>query len=428
MKLAVVVQRYGADISGGAELHARYIAEHLARHAEVEVLTTCARDYITWKNELPAGEEKINGVTVRRFPVAHPRSTAEFGKLSHLVFEQTHSLNDELKWLEAEGPASPALTRHLQSVAAAFDYFVFFSLRYYHAWHGARAVASKAVLVPTAERDPAMGLAIFPPVMRGARALMYNSFEERAMIDTLSHRKGPGVVVGVGSAIPDRTQPWRFKKKFNIRRPFALYVGRIDENKGCKELFTYFQRFTRQMPGKLQLVLIGKSLLPIPRDPRLRHLGFLSDEDKFDAMAAAELLVMPSYYESLSMVTLEAWAMGKPVLANAKCDVLLGQTLRSNAGLYYAGYGEFAEALHAITTSAPLSDALGRNGRRYFQTHYAWPVIERTYLETFDRLGREPKAEQPVMTPLPGFFASRARTLPAATDVLDSVPAGAVRR
>ena len=266
-------------------------------------------------------------------------------------------------------------------------------------------------------------------MFRGVRALMFNSFEERAMIQHVAARHDlPGVVVGIGSEVPERPEPDRFRQRFGIAGPFAIYVGRIDENKGCKELFTYFQRFTRQMPGKLQLVLIGKSLLPIPRDPRLRHLGFLSDEDKFDAMAAAELLVMPSYYESLSMVALEAWAMGKPVLANAKCDVLLGQTLRSNAGLYYASYGEFAEALHAITTSAPLSDALGRNGRRYFQTHYAWPVIERTYLETFDRLGREPKAEQPVMTPLPGFFASRARTLPAATDVLDSVPAGAVRR
>ena len=429
MKIAVVAQRYGADINGGAELHARYVAEHLARHAEVEVLTTCAQDYVTWANAFPAGVETIRGVTVRRFQVSHSRDASRFARHSAAVFERPHSIRDELAWLDSEGPTSPALVKHAARSADVFDWFVFFSYRYYHAFHGARAAAAKAVLVPTAERDAAIGLSIFPPVFRGVRALMFNSFEERAMIQHVAARHDlPGVVVGIGSEVPERPEPDRFRQRFGITGPFAIYVGRIDVNKGCKELFTYFQRFTRQMPGKLQLVLIGKSLLPIPRDPRLRHLGFLSDEDKFDAMAAAELLVMPSYYESLSMVALEAWAMGKPVLANAKCDVLLGQTLRSNAGLYYAGYGEFAEALHAITTSAPLSDALGRNGRRYFQTHYAWPVIERTYLETFDRLGREPKAEQPVMTPLPGFFASRARTLPAATDVLDSVPAGAVRR
>ena len=429
MKIAVVAQRYGADINGGAELHARYVAEHLARHAEVEVLTTCAQDYVTWANEFPAGVETVHGVTVRRFPVARPRDARTFARHSATVFDRPHSVHDELRWLDSEGPTSPKLVTHVARNIDAYDWFAFFSYRYYHAFHGARAAAAKAVLVPTAERDAAIGLSIFPPVFRGVRALMFNSFEERAMIQHVAARHDlPGVVVGIGSEVPERPEPDRFRQRFGITGPFAIYVGRIDENKGCKELFTYFQRFTRQMPGKLQLVLIGKSVLPIPRHPRLRHLGFLSDEDKFDAMAAAELLVMPSYYESLSMVALEAWAMGKPVLANAKCDVLLGQTLRSNAGLYYASYGEFAEALHAITTSTPLSDALGRNGRRYFHTHYAWPVIERKYLETFDRLGREPKAERPVMAPLPGFFASRARTLPAAADVLDGVPAGAVRR
>ena len=429
MKIAIAAQRYGADINGGAELHARYIAEHLARHAEVEVFTTCARDYVTWANEVPAGVEIVNGVTVRRFPVAHPRDATAFGRQSAAVFERPHSIRDELAWLDSEGPASPTLVRHVAATADAFDWFVFFSYRYYHAFHGARAVASKAVLVPTAERDPAIGLGIFPPVFRGVRALMFNSFEERAMIQHVADRPDlPGVVVGIGSEVPERPQPDRFRQRFGIHGPFAVYVGRIDENKGCKELFTYFRRFARQMPGTLQLVLIGKSLLPVPPDPRIRHLGYLSDEDKFDAVAAADVLVMPSYYESLSMVALEAWALGRPVLANARCDVLKGQALRSNAALYYESYGEFAEALYAITSSTSLGDMLGKNGRQYFQTHYAWPVIERKYLEVFDRLRNQPAAERPVMAPLPGFFASRTRNLPAAGAVLDSVPAGAVRR
>jgi hypothetical protein len=97
MKIAVVVQRYGADINGGAELHARYIAERLARHATVEVFTTCAKDYITWKNELAAGEEKVHGVTVRRFPVSSPRNPDDFGRRSHDIFNNQHSMADELK-------------------------------------------------------------------------------------------------------------------------------------------------------------------------------------------------------------------------------------------------------------------------------------------------------------------------------------------
>ena len=138
------------------------------------------------------------------------------------------------------------------------------------------------------------------------------------------------------------------------------------------------------------------SLLPIPPHPRIRHVGFLDDSDKFDAIAAAELLIMPSYFESLSMVAVEAWALGRPVLANGRCDVLKGQCLRSNAGLYYERYEEFVEALYALESNGPLNARLGQNGRDYFQRHYAWPVIEQKYgIETFRLLGRCSRAFRP---------------------------------
>lgn len=423
MKLGVVVQRYAADLSGGAELHARYIAEHLSKHAEVEVLTTCARDYVTWANELTPGEERVNGVRVRRFPVSHPRNPARFGRLSAKVFDHPHSIQDELRWLEAEGPASPALIEHLKASADAFDFLLFFSVRYYHAWHGVRAVPAKAVLVPTAERDPAMGLGIFGPVLRGARAIMFNSPEERALLLHASQRKGPGVVVGVGSEIPDRTQPWRFRKKFNVRRPFALYVGRIDENKGCPELFSHFERYATMYPWGVDLILIGSSVIDIPTHARIRHLGFLPDEDKYDALAAADVLIMPSKFESLSMVALEAWALGKPVLANGECDVLRGQCIRSNAGLYYDTFEEFAEALYQLEATGPLGAILGGQGREFFRRNYAWPVIERKYLDMLHRLSRE--SAGPV-EPLPGFFARRARNQRPAREIVDAAPSGAV--
>ena len=426
MKLAVVVQRYGADISGGAELHARYIAQRLAKHAQVEVLTTCARDYITWKNELPAGEDTVDGIRVRRFPVSRPRNTEEFGRLSRVVFDERHSIAAELQWLASEGPTSPSLVDHIRRVSADFDFFVLFSYRYYHAWHAARAVPAKAVLVPTAERDAAAGLAIFAPVFRGVRAIMHNSFEERALIQAVSGRQGPDVVVGVGSEIPERTQPWRFRKKFHVRRPFAIYIGRIDENKGCRELFTHFERYAVMNPHGLDLVLVGSKVIDVPKHPRIRHVGFLSDEDKFDALAAADVLIMPSPFESLSMVALKAWALGKPVLANGRCDVLRGQVVRSNGGLYYETFEEFAEALYALEAAGPLGTLLGRNGRDFFRRHYTWPVIERKYLEMFDRLKREPAATE--MAPLPGFFARRRRTLPPGREVVDAIPAGPVLR
>jgi glycosyltransferase involved in cell wall biosynthesis len=132
---------------------------------------------------------------------------------------------------------------------------------------------------------------------------------------------------------------------------------------------------------------------------------------------------MPSRYESLSMVALEAWGMGKPVLANGACDVLRGQCIRSNAGLYYDDFEEFAEALFLLEASGPLGGVLGRNGREFFRRNYSWPVIERKYLNMFERLRQEPV---PVMEPMPGFFARRSRTQPPANDVLASAPTGPV--
>jgi glycosyltransferase involved in cell wall biosynthesis len=426
VKLAVVVQRYGQSINGGAELHARYVAEHLANHAEVEVLTTCAADYITWRNELAPGIERVNGVTVRRFPVSHERSPERFGRRSERVFTGRHSLSDELSWLEAEGPASRAMLKHLRANLGGYDYYIFFSYRYYHSFHGIRATAPRALLVPTAERDGAIGLAMFQPIFRGVRALMYNSPEERAIIQAVSANQDvPGVVVGIGSNVPAAPQPARFRRKFAVQGPFAVYVGRIDSNKGCSELFDFFNAYLSDPAGNLTLVLIGNSLLPIPSHPRIRHLGFLEDTDKFDAMAAADLLIMPSYFESLSMVALEAWALGRPVLANAKCDVLKGQCLRSNAGLYYENYEEFVHALRALEQNSWLAGVLGRNGRQFFREHYSWPVIERKYLDMLDRISRDP-ARSPI-EPLPGWFARRRRNVPAAEEVVASLPVGAAR-
>jgi glycosyltransferase involved in cell wall biosynthesis len=212
-----------------------------------------------------------------------------------------------------------------------------------------------------------------------------------------------------------------------LNRRFILYVGRIDANKGCDELFELFLSYLRVSYLKLEdreleLVLIGTPILPLPNHPRVRHLGFVSDADKFDVLAAAEALVMPSYFESLSMVALEAWALGRPVLANAHCDVLLGQCLRSNAGLFYRNAEEFGGALDALLDDPGLANTLGSNGRKYYADHYRWDVIESKYLEMLAHLASTPPAS--AMEPLPGRQERRRRDKPSASEVVAALPAG----
>jgi len=426
MKLAVVVQRYGLEISGGAELHARYIAELLARHADVRVFTTCARNYVTWRNEFPAGTDDVNGIPVERHPVSREREAHDFARRSRLVFQHAHSPQDELDWFESEGPTSPALLERLTRDSNEFDFAFFFSARYHHAFHGARLMAPRAILVPTAEREPSLGLSLLGPVFRGVRAVMYNSEEERALINGVAHNEAvPGVVVGIGSAIPSERTAERARQQFGLDGPYVVYVGRIDANKGFPELFDYFLRFRAESGRRVTLVLIGTPHVDIPRDPSVRHLGFVTDQDKFDVLAGSAALIMPSYFESLSMVALEAWALGRPVVANARCDVLVGQCIRSGAGLYYQNAQEFGAVLDRLLDDPLLADALGRRGRAYYDRHYSWPVIERTYLEMLARLSSEPA--RATMDPLPGWLARRRRTCPAAEAVVNALPRGPVR-
>lgn len=387
MKLAFVVQRYGLDINGGAELHCRWVAEHLKKFCDIEVLTTRAFDYITWKNYFPQGEESINGIPVKRFSVNRPRNPERFGKIQDFIVKHEHKEIDELRWIEEEGPLSSSLIHYIKEHNSEYDFFIFFSYRYYHSYWGIDAVPHKSILVPTAEQDDVIHLKIFKDLFRKPQAFVYNSVEEREMIQTLSRNEYVmGDVVGVGTEVPEDFETEEFRKKYQIPGPYVLYVGRIDINKGCNELFDFFLRFKKESEFDAKLVLVGNTKIKIPSHSDIIFLGFTSEEEKFSALHGAEFLIMPSFFESLSMVTLEAWAMGKPVLANARCPVLKGQCLRSNAGLFYENYAEFSLAFHLLLFSKRLRIIMGTNGKKYFNQNYAWDVIEKKYLAILDRL------------------------------------------
>jgi glycosyltransferase involved in cell wall biosynthesis len=403
MRLAFVVQRYGLDIAGGAEYHCRLIAERLSRQASIEVLASCARDYVDWANHYPEGVETLHGVRVRRFLVERPRDRDRFSAVTALVMgeiasrdsgrvdaERVRSATPEaaLAWLDEQGPLVPELVRYLVEHEADYDAFVFFSYRYYQTYHGLLAVGDRALLVPTAEDDGVYRLPIFASLFRRPRALAFNSIEERAMLESAAGQGLPGEVVGVGSALPATLDPDSVRRRYGLHDPFLIYVGRIDLNKGCPELLDFFTRYRAETGSRLKLVLVGRSVLPIPEDAGIVALGFLPEAEKWNAIAASMALVIPSRLESLSMVTLEAWWAERPVLASAHCDVLRGQCRRSNAGLYYATYPEFRESLALLEAEAGLRQVLGANGRRYFETHYAWDVIEEKYRELLARVVR----------------------------------------
>jgi len=196
----------------------------------------------------------------------------------------------------------------------------------------------------------------------------------------------PGDVVGVGTELPKAYSEAEFRSAYGLEGDYLIYIGRIDENKGCPELFDFFLRFKRDTGSGVRLVLVGSSVIKIPAHPDILYLGFLPEQDKFAALQGALVLCMPSFYESLSMVTLEAWAMAKPVLANARCDVLRGQALRSRAGLYYASYEEFRGALRLLLADGRLRQSMGTHGRRYFADNYTWDAIEGKYLDLVRRV------------------------------------------
>ena len=235
----------------------------------------------------------------------------------------------------------------------------------------------KAILVPTAEEDPAIHLGIFKPFFHAPRGIVYLTPEEQALVEDASgNREVPSVVIGSGVNLPEADPALDFRAKHGLQRPFVLYVGRIDRNKGAVTLFAYFRKFLEESGADVDLVLAGKSVVSVPEHPRIRHVGFITEEEKVAALRQCRLLVMPSPYESLSVITLEAWKLGVPVLANARCKVLMGQCLRSNGGLFYHGYAEFAEGLRLLLGQPGLAEALGRQGRDYVEREYSWETID----------------------------------------------------
>ena len=384
MKLACVIHRFGADIAGGSEGHCRLIAEHLAASHDVTILTTCAKDHITWKNHYPPGESRIGlvppkrgeregGLRVLRFPLARERDLHQFMDLSDLVAADRATSYEQEEWFRENGPDAPELLEHLRRHGAGYDRVLFWAYRYADVYFGLPLVADRAILVPTAEEDPLIHVDALAPFFAQPKGFLFLTPEEETLVSSRGAAGKPSAVIGCGLDTAAAADLSRLDS-LHLADPFVLYLGRIDPNKGCAALIRHFQRYAEN--GRdVQLVMAGPASMPIPEHPLIRPLGFVDDDVREALLTRARALIMPSPFESLSMVLLEAWNHGLPALVNARCKVLRGQVERADGGLYYGNTVEFIAALDYLLDHAETARQLGRQGLAYVDREYRWPIV-----------------------------------------------------
>lgn len=389
MKLTIVVQRYGATIVGGAEALARTIARSLAECHEVTVATTTASDYETWRNDLASGEDSDGPIRVLRFPVERERTRywhqlnrilhgpvggAEFSALSPATKESFRQriekwpLGLQEEYIRWQGPYAPGLFQWLRGNGASQDHFLFFTYLYPTTYFGMPCVPQEKVdFYPTLHDELPAYLPAFARCFRLPTRIFFSTETERHLAQRL-YRVAPevGEILGYGIEDPPATPGKSLDDKL-----FLLFAGRVDVNKGIPSLLQYFLRWKEEHPhSPLQLILIGKSFLDLPRHSAIDYRGFVSEEEKGSLMRQAVALINPSPYESLGIIILEAFLCGTPVLVLGKNEVLVDHCRLSNGGLWYDDYHEFAEALSWLLDHPKDAKRLGEQGRAYAQTHY----------------------------------------------------------
>ena len=376
-KILFVVQRYGLEVNGGAEAECRMYAERLVPFYDVEVLTTCAEDYTTWRNTYPAGVTEINGVRVRRFRSEKERHP-DFSALCAEV-QNPEAVNEEMeqRWIDAQGPFCPKLLQYLAEHAEEYKAVLFMTYLYYTACRGLLApFHTPKILIPTAHDEWPIYLKHYQKVFAAADRFIYNAPAEKTFVEQHFPAAAgkPSVIVGAGVEAPAGELP-DIRERFDLKAPYICYCGRIDEAKGCKALFEYFNFYKQRHASSLQLVLTGKAAMAIPEREDIVALGFVSDEEKLAVMQGAEAFVLASEFESLSIVVLESLMMGTPVLVNGKCQVLKDHCTLSNAGLYFEDYYTFEASLNYLLSHPDETARMAENGKQYVEENYRWDKI-----------------------------------------------------
>lgn len=383
-KIAIINQRYGLEVNGGSELYSRQIAERLCKKYDVEVLTSCSLDYVTWSNHYKEGVEEINGVKVRRFPTDHERIPRTFSALD-LEMHQNPNVSPEqaYKWMDEMGPFCPKLIDYIKEHHEEYEVFIVVTYLYYTAVRSLPHIGHKAIFIPTAHQEPYIHFKMYEEIFAAPKAYVFLTDEEKELV----HAKFPVTeekpydVMGVGVDVPDVIDANAFKKKYKLDN-YIIYVGRIDQGKDCPRMFEYFMEYKKRNPGNLKLVLMGKAVVEIPNHPDIVSLGFVSEEDKFNGIKGAKALILPSKFESLSISVLEAMTLSIPVIVNGRCAVLKGHCVKSNGGLYYKNYFEFEGCLNYLLSHNDVYKQMCENAKKYVESYFEWDVI----MDKFDKM------------------------------------------
>ncbi len=377
VKLTFVTPRYGTEVIGGAETAARMLAERLRQRPgwTIEVLTSCALDHLTWENTEPAGTTRINGVTVHRFPTVSRRLLEYFDLDAKIrLAPSAVPLSEARRWIALNGPMCPGLVDAVASTDA--DVVACYPYLFATTVDGIAVSPVPTVLHPAAHDEPALYLSAFRQSFRQVDGFVYHTDAERQLMEfAYGIAAKPQIVLGLGVNEPVGAGR-RGSEILGIGdRPYLCYLGRVDEHKGCTMLAEYFARYKLRHPSDLALALVGPVSGTIAEHPDVVATGTVSEEDKWDILAGAEVMVMPSAYESFSLVLLEAWTLGVPVLVNASCAATMEHCQRSGGGLWFESYRSFEVAVGRLVGDAGLRSTLGEAGREYTLRHYRWPTI-----------------------------------------------------
>lgn len=387
MKIAFVIPWYG-DIPGGAETECRQTAEKLQKSGlDVEILTTCVKQFLSdWNTDhFKEGTYKENGITVRRFSV-RKRDTKKFDQVNFKLMNDCRISPVEEQIYMENMVNSDDLYSYIRDHGNEYDYFFFIPYMFGTTYYGSLIYPGKSILIPCLHDESYAYMDIFKKMFKDVKAVIYNSEPEKELANRIFDIKGHQIVMGAGMDTDIAYNAQRFRDKYNIKNEFLLYAGRRDSGKNVSLLLEYFARYKEVCGGNLKLVLIGKGELTVPKEHMhdIIDLGFVPLEDKFDAYAAATLFCMPSTNESFSIVIMEAWLCGTPVLVHADCAVTKDHCIKSNGGLYFSNYDEFEECLKYFLTYPAKRDRIAQNGKEYVIRNYSWETIIKRYEKLLD--------------------------------------------